>query len=185
MLQFSYTYTHTNNRNNMNFNDLPQEQKEQLHKQLLSNAQSIGGVNFFLQMIEDIKEQKPHPLLNTTATYHYSKGTVSWGKNIYKDTLTALLHSIRYEEKKGDLLEGQPPKEFKTTMNMMKALKPVILTVKSKVNEELEGFSFPILDTTQPKKTQVSLMFKIIFFYNIDFAKKALNYKVKEEMNES
>lgn len=169
----------------MNFNDLSQEQKEQLHTELLNNANSIGGMNFFLQMIEDLREQRPHPLLNTTASCHYSKGTVSWSKSIYQDTLTALLNAIKYEEKKGDLLEGLAPKEYRITMNMMKALKPVSVEIKSKVDEDLDGFTFSILDTTQPKKTKVSLIFKIIFFYNIDFAKKALSYKIKENTDES
>ncbi len=169
----------------MNFNQLEQEQKEQLHKEVSQYAQSIGGMNFFLQMIEDIKQISPHPLLNATASCHFSKGTISWGKTIYKDTLTALINAIKYEERTGDLLEGISPKEYKTTMNMMKALSPVTMVIKPKNNEEFEGFSFPILDTTQPKKTRVSLMFKIIFFYNVDFAKKVLSYNIKANTNES
>lgn len=168
----------------MNFNDLSQEQKEQLHKQLSSNAQTLGGMNFFLEMIENVRAQRPHPLLNVTSTYHYPKGTINWGKSIYQDTLTALLNAIRYEEKTGDLLEGLNPKDYKNTMNMMKALKPVMVHIKPKIDDNSEGFVFPILDTTQQKKTKVSLMFKIIFFYNIDFAKKALNYTPKVQNND-
>ena len=61
-------------------------------------------------------------------------------------------------------------------MNMMRALKPIEITVESKDKESGDGFSFLILDTSTEKKTKVSVMFKIIFFYNLDFAKRALNY---------
>ena len=40
----------------MNFNQLDNEQKNQLHKQTMELAENLGGINFFLQMIEDIKK---------------------------------------------------------------------------------------------------------------------------------
>jgi len=165
----------------MHFKDLTKEQKQELHKELLANANSIGGKNFFLQMIEDIKEQKPHPLLNVTSAYHYPTGIIKWTKSIYKDTLTSLFEAMRKEEKDGDMLNGLSPKEYKTTMNMIRALKPVQITIKSKKEPQLEGFSLSILDTSTPKNTKISLMFKILFFYNIDFAKEVLNYNITSD----
>jgi hypothetical protein len=165
----------------MNFNDLTKDEKIALHKELIEKANSIGGKNFFLQMIEDIKEQKPHPLLNVTAIYHYPTGTISWKKSIYKDTLSTLFNAMRTEEKNGDLLEGINPKDYKATMNMMRALKPVQIVVKSKKEPELEGFSLEILDSSIKKKTKVSLLFKILFFYNVSFAKEVLNYNITSD----
>ncbi len=162
----------------MHFNDLTNEQKQKLHEELVANANSIGGKNFFLQMIENIKEEKPHPLLNVTATYHYPTGVLSWKKSIYKETLSSLFDAMRREEKDGDMLNGLKPKDYKNTMNMIRALKPVQITVKSKKEPELEGFSLYILDSSVPKKTKVSLMFKILFFYNVDFAKQVLNFDI-------
>ena len=86
---------------------------------------------------------------------------------------------MRKEEKDGDMINGLKPKEYKITMNMMKILKPITVTINPK-DEECGGFSFPILDTTEPKKTKMSLIFKILFFYNIEFAKEALNYEIKD-----
>lgn len=165
----------------MDFNQLDENIKKQLHKELLSNAMSIGSKNSFLQMLEDIKEAKPKPLLNKTAIFHFSTGKISWGKTIYKDTLTTLFSAMRKEEQDGDILEGLKPKDYKNFMNMLRALKPIELIVKPKNIEDGEGFSFSILDTSKEKKTEISLMFKIIFFYNIEFAKKALNYEEREE----
>ena len=54
---------------------------------------------------------------------------------------------------------------------MMRTLKPVSITIVPKDGTE---FYLDILDTSEPKKTKVSLMFKTIFFYNVDFAKTVL-----------
>ena len=39
-----------------------------------------------------------------------------------------------------------------------------------------EGFTLSIVETDIKDKATISLMFKIIFFYSIDFAKDALAY---------
>jgi len=160
----------------MNFNDLSTEVKEQLHAELTNNANSVGGKNFFLQMLEAIRDEKPKALLNKSATFHYGKGRIFWQKSIFKDTLNSLYDAMRREEKTGDMLNGINPKEYKAAMNMMRALKPVKLEVIPKP-EECEGFKMEILDASEDKKTKISLMFKIIFFYSVDFAKQVLDYK--------
>ena len=160
----------------MNFNDLSNEEKQQLHVELTNNADSVGGKNFFLQMIEDIREEKPKALLNKTATFHYKQGKIQWQKSIFKDTLTSLYDAMRREEKTGDMLNDINPKEYKAVMNMMRALKPVKVLVSPKP-DECDGFSMEILDASEDKKTKISLMFKIVFFYNVTFAKTVLEYK--------
>jgi Mor family transcriptional regulator len=57
----------------MNFNQLDEEQKKQLHNKAIELATNLGGVNFFLQMIEDIKKEKPHALLNKSCVFHFLK----------------------------------------------------------------------------------------------------------------
>jgi hypothetical protein len=159
----------------MRFNDLELEAKKELNIKINEYAQSIGGINFFLQMIEDVRNEKPNALLNKTAIYHYTKGKITWGKSIYKDTLTQLFNAMRKEDKDGDLLNGLNPKAYKETMNMMRALKPVTISITSE--DSTKGFTVDILDSSEAKKTKVDLMFKIIFFYNIEFAKDALTFK--------
>ena len=160
----------------MRFNDLETTQKEELHTTLTQYATSIGGINAFLEMIENIRESKPKALLNKTAIFHYKSGKIQWGKSIYKDTLATLYSAMVKEEKDGDIINGLAPKEYKLTMNMMRALNPVQITVIPK-DEQFEGFTFDMLNSTENKKTKVDLIFKIIFFFNIDFAKEVLNYK--------
>ena len=164
----------------MIFKELPLEKRIQLHEETLSYANSIGGINFFLQMIEDIKKEKPNPLLNKSNAYNFSKGRLNWEKQIFKDTLTLLFNSMRKEEKDGDMIAGLNPKEYRACMNMMRTLRPIKLYVRPRKEEDGEGFSFPILDTSIDKKTKVTTIFKMIFFYNTDFAKEVLNYKKEE-----
>ena len=163
----------------MTFQDLTITQQEQLHKELMANAMSVGGVNAFLQMIEDIRASKPKALLNKTAIFHYKSGKINWTKSIFKETLNTLYDSIVKEEKDGDLIQGLKPNEYKKTMNMMRTLKPIVVKVIPK-DESYAGFSFIMLDTSEVKKTKISLMFKIIFFFNIDFAKQILKFETAE-----
>ncbi|NQY20398.1 MAG: hypothetical protein HRT40_03675 [Campylobacteraceae bacterium] len=155
----------------MNYNTLDEESKKKIYTELNEASNFLGGVNFFLQMIEDVREEKPKALLNKTATFHYSKGKISWTKSIYKETLDIVYEAMRNEERSGDILKGIPTKDYKKTMNMMRALNSVTVTVYPKEGEE---FTLDILDTTTAKQTKFSLMFKTIFFYNIDFVKTVL-----------
>ena len=164
----------------MNFNQLNEEQKEQLHKQTMELTENLGGVSFFLQMIEDIKKEKPHPLLNKSCVFHFSKGKLNWNKQLFKESVDNLFSAMRKEEKDGDMLNGLAPKDYKETMNMMRTLKPLVITVTPKKVEEPKMFSFSILDTSVEKKTKVDLFYKMLFFYHIDFAKDVLNYKSEE-----
>lgn len=161
----------------MRFNDLDLETKKALHNDLSTKANSIGGTNFFLQMIEDVREEKPSSLLDENAVYNYTNGKISWGKSIYKETLTTLFLSMRKEEKDGDLINGLNPKDYKATMNMMRTIKPVTISVTSNDEKNGHGFTFSILDSSEAKKTKFDLIFKIIYFYNIEFAKDALTFK--------
>ncbi|MBP7225745.1 MAG: hypothetical protein KBA17_04355 [Aliarcobacter sp.] len=164
----------------MNFNDLDLKTKKELHEEVTQLATDIGGANVFLQMIEDIKKEQPHALLNKSCVFHFSKAKLNWNKQIFKESLTQLFSAMRKEEREGDMLNGLESKDYKETMNMMRTLKPITIRVTPKKNEELRGFAFSILDTSVEKKTKVSMIYKIIFFYHIEFAKDILAYEIVE-----
>ena len=164
----------------MNFNQLDEEQKKQLHDQAMQLATNLSGVNFFLRMIEDIKKEKPHALLNKSCVFHFSKGKLNWNKQIFKESTNLLFTAMRKEERDGDMLNGLTPKDYKETMNMMRTLKPLVITVTPKKVEEPKTFSFFFFFTSVEKKTKVDLFYKTIFFYHIDFAKDVLNYGTEQ-----
>ncbi|RXJ99635.1 hypothetical protein CRU98_06310 [Arcobacter sp. CECT 8986] len=161
----------------MKFKDLDEQTKEYLNTTIKDFANSLGGVNFFLQLIEDIKKEKENPLLNKSSAYHYSKGRISWNKKIYKDTLVSLYETMKLEEKDSEFMENIKPKAKKNTINMMKALKPVEIEIKPKSEVEGQGFSISIIDSSNEEDIKISLLFKIIFFYNVGFSKEILAYK--------
>ncbi len=157
----------------MNFTDLSEKNKQQLHKEILSNAESIGGTDIFLQMIEDIRENRTDLLLERSTAFRFNGGNISWNKSIYKDKLALLLEVVKVD---GDMFEGLKAKKQKSTLNMLKTLKPVIIKVRPKNIKDGEGFTLSIVETDIKDKATISLMFKIVFFFPISFAKEALAY---------
>lgn len=133
-----------------------------------------GGVNPFLTILEEIRTTKPKPLLNKTAIFHSTKVKFMWGKTIYKDSLDLVYKAMINEEK---IIIYLPSliQVITKTMNTIRMIKPIRVTMVSKESEE--SFSFPILDTTIEKNTKFTLLFKVFFFYSIDFAKEILNFK--------
>lgn len=161
----------------MNFNQLDEKQKQELYIKTMQLANNLGGVDILIEMIEDIKKEKPHALLNKSCVFHFSKGKLNWNKQLFKESLNLLFDAMRKEERDFDMLNGLSAKDYKETMNMMRTLKPLIITVTPKKVDEPKVFSFSILNTSVQKKTKVELFYKMIFFYHIDFVKDVLNYK--------
>jgi len=156
----------------MSFKNLNQEQKEALSQEILDIAMSMGGKNPFLQMIEDIKESNEHPLTSKKQFFHSSEAKIEWNKFIYKATFEALLNLIRKEEKEGDILKDFSDKERKKALNILKTLNPITITITPK---EGKAFSCKIIERISTSSTQTSSLFKVLFFYNIDFVKKIVN----------
>ncbi len=165
----------------MNFQKLDKEIKQKLHKDLLSNAMSIGGKNTFLQLIEDLRAiEEPSLLLIKTRVLSYKSGKIKWNKSIYKDTHSLLFEVIKKEEKGTDILDGLTPKKYKAITNMFKTLNPITFIVKPKNQNDGVGFTFKIVNSIDQENSKIDMIFKIIFFYNIEFAKQVLRYEIKE-----
>jgi len=156
----------------MNFNKLDKDTKKQLSLDLNQKAIQVGGKFNFLQMLEDIRSIK-NPLLKVTNSLHYESGKISWNKTIFEDKLVLLFKTMKEIEINGNMFEEDlSDYKKKKIINMLKTLKPIIFEVIPK-DKNLEGFSFKIID----ENNEISIIFKIMFFYNIGFAKEILNYK--------
>ncbi len=156
----------------MSFNRLNQEQKEAISQELERIATGMGGKNAFLTMIEAIKESNEYPLTNKNQNFHYLDGKIVWNKVIYKVTFEALLKLIRNEEKEGEIFKGLTPKAHKEALNTLKTLKPIEITITPKEGQKI---SCKIIERVDEKGATLSILFKILFFYNIEFVKKILN----------
>jgi predicted phosphohydrolase len=101
-----------------------------------------------------------------------SPGKIYWNKAIFQDKNDLLIQTMKKIETEGSMTKGLNDYKIKKITNMLKALKPVMFEVVPN-NQELEGFDFYIIT----ENNEIDMIFKIIFFYNIGFAKEVLNYK--------
>jgi hypothetical protein len=162
----------------MEFYKIEIKQKEILHTIILELAMNFGGKNSFLKVIEDMRNEKTNPLLHQSSVFHHSKFKINWGKVIHKDSLTALFYAVKKEEMDGSILQNLAPKDFKTTLNMIKALKNIEFVVTPKV-DTIQELSFPLFAEVNEDDTKIGIVFKALFFYPVEYLKKALSYEVK------
>ncbi len=157
----------------MNFKDLSEKKKQQLHDQLLLYAKSIGGEELFFQMVKDIRIEGLELFSDKSTKFRFNGGNISWNKYIYKDTFALFIEALNIE---GDILGGLKAKKQKSMLNMLKTLKPIIIKVKPKNMKDGEGFTLSMVETDIKDKATISLMFKIIFVYPLEFTKEVLDY---------
>ncbi len=160
----------------MKYNNLSSEQKKDLHERIVECANSIGGQNHFLKLIEDIREAKQFPLLNKTGKFHFKTGTISWGKEIYKDKIDALKNIIRIIPS-DNLLECDNVKLKKDITNTIKTLGKLEFIVKPNDLKDGDGFRFKPFNTIDENNVEFNPIFQIIFLDNINNTKKILTYK--------
>jgi hypothetical protein len=162
-----------------NFNELSDEEKKIHHEKLLQCANNFGGKNFFLQLLEAIRETKPHPLTASNSEFSIELGTISWNKVIFNDKLQLLLKARVNESKQNNLLPDKEEKQYKKILNVVRTLKPIVFNVKPADKESGPGFYFQPFDMIDKETTKLDPLFDALFFCSIDTVKKALNYEPK------
>ncbi len=163
----------------MEFYKLDTKQKENVHTIVLEIAMSFGGKNSFLKVIEDMRREKTNPLVHQSSVFHHPNFKINWGKVIHKDSLTALFYAVKKEEKDGNILQNLAPKDFKTTLNMIKALKNIEFVVTPKV-DSVQSLTFPLFSEVNENDAKIGIVFKAFFFYPIEYLKKTLAYETRE-----
>lgn len=161
------------------FNVLSEEEKQHHHEKLLDCANNFGGKNFFLNLLEAIRETKPHPLTTNNMSFDIELGTISWNKVIFNDKLQLLLKARKNEGKQDNLLPSKDEKNYKKILNVVRTLKPIVFHVKPASAEDGIGFFFQAFDIIDENKTKLNPIFDAIFFCSVDTVKKLLNYEPK------
>ena len=157
----------------MKFNKLSHEEKLEVQKLVVDCMDRLGGRNYFLAMIEDIKEAKQHPLLNKTSKFHFKYGTISWGKEIYKDKVVAIKNMlIKYSD--DNILAIKDEKLQKEIRNSIKTMGKLIYTISIKDGNE---YTFNSFNTISEDNVEIDTMFQIVFFDSINNTKYILDYK--------
>ena len=161
------------------FNTLTDEEKKLHHEKLLECANNFGGKNFFLQLLEAIRETKPHPLTAGSSQFSIELGTVKWNKVIFNDKLQLLLKARVNESEQNNFLPKPDEKNYKKILNVVRTLKPIVFHVKPAYKEDGPGFFFQPFDLIDENTVKLNPVFDALFFCSVETVKKALNYEPK------
>ncbi len=161
------------------FNQLNEDEKKIYHEKLLKCANNFGGKNFFLHLLEAIRETKPHPLTASNMTFDIELGSITWNKVIFNDKLQLLLKARKNETKQDNFLPQKDEKNYKKILNVVRTLKPIVFHVKPANPEDGSMFFFQAFDIVDENKTKLNPIFDAIFFCSIDTVKRFLNYTPK------
>ena len=159
------------------FNNLPDEEKLHYHTLLLEAAEKFGGKNFFLHLLEAIRETKPHPLTAANRTFIMELGEVKWNKVIFNDKLQLLQKMRTGESERANLLPSEDVKNYKKVLNLVRTLKPIVFHVKPADKSDGSGFFFQPFEVIDEKTTRLNPLFDTLFFCSISTVKKILNYE--------
>jgi len=165
-----------------NFNKNDDETKAFIALFLQKSAQSIGGVNFFLALLESMKSNRPNALLQKNCEINSDRATLSWNKVIFKDkfeVLEAILLAHKSAEKPNfNILEEPNQKRRKKILNMVRTLAPIEFIVKPTDKEDGGGFEFKVFEKIEDDYVKINPIFVALFFCSTEFSKKALKYSV-------
>jgi len=164
-----------------NFNKQNTDTKEFLHLFMNKSAETLGGMNFLLSLIEAMKTKKPNALLQKEKQVRSNEAKIEWNKVIFKDKFDILEDVIRshksHENQDFNILNIESQKKRKKVLNMVKTLAPIefIITPNGTTNG---GFSFKIFETANDECVKINPIFIAMFFCSVEFTKKALKYQV-------
>ncbi len=161
----------------MNFNNLDDESCTKQHIRLLECANTYGGMNYFLQLLEAMRATKPHPLISKNCNFYFALGGIKWNKVIFKDKLTLLLTARLTESKNGNLLPSPTDKSYKSVLNLIRTMGNIEFKVSPKNIKDGEGFTMTAFDTISEDVVRLNPVFDAVFFSSIENVKKVLNYK--------
>ena len=167
------------------FNKLDETSKQMIHEKLTESQAIVGGTNFFLTLLEDIRQSKPSPLLSKRCEYKTQHAILTWNKAIFKENLQLLGTAIqtRTIDKDGKhqaiLPDDTSDKNYKNLLNMLRSLKPLVFSLRSSDPKEDKILTFSPFEI-QGETTRINLLFAAVFFCHPDFAKEALKYKARE-----
>lgn len=161
------------------FNTLSDEEKKLHHEKLLHCANNFGGKNFFLQLLESIRETKPHPLTSGSMSFDIELGGITWNKVIFNDKIQFLLKARQNESKQGNFLPKENEKNYKKILNVVRTLKPIVYHVKPRDKADGAGFFFQTFDVIDENTIKLNPVFDALFFCSVETVKKVLNYEPK------
>ena len=165
-----------------NFNKQNKDTKDLIHLFMKKSAESVGGVNFLLALIETMKLKKPNALMFAGKQIASENTIIKWNKVVFKDKVT-LLEEILYSHKSSEnqdfnILETQSDKKRKNILNMVRALTPIEFIATPQSHKDGEGFSFKVFETIEDDYVKINPIFVAMFFCSTEYTKKALKHSI-------
>jgi len=165
-----------------NFNKHNEDTKALLHLLMKKCAQSVGGANFLLGLIEAMKEKKPNALTGSACKVDSKELAIKWNKIVFKDKFDILEEVLRFHKSSEgidfNILESENQKKRKKILNMVKTLSPIEFSVTVKNSKDHAGFSFKIFEDVEEGYAKVNPLFAAMFFCSTEYTKKALKYEI-------
>ena len=155
------------------YDSIDNDKKQVLKNQLIKNATLIGGKNHFLSLIESIRMARPHPLLAKDASFRFNKGSIKWGKVIFKDKVNLLMSIANGSNM--ILMPERGDSNYKIIRNLINTISPIKFEVKPKNKKNGDGFVFNFIDIINKNTCQLSFMFEVMFTLPIKLIKKIFN----------
>jgi hypothetical protein len=182
-LSYNYTYKNQNKEKYMcNFNKLDEDAKGLIHLLIQKSADSVGGTNFLLALLEAMKEKKPNPLMFKECSIESKEVKIKWNKIVFKDKLDILEEVIRSRKSSDtsefNILDTESEKKKKKILNMVKTLAPIEFQITPNNPENGAGFNFKVFETIEDNKVIINPLFAAMFFCSTEYMKKALKYTI-------
>ncbi len=155
-----------------NYDKIDNLKKQVLRNQLIKNAISIGGKNHFLSLIEAIRMASPHPLMARDASFRFDKGSVKWGKVIFKEKVDLLISLINDSDCNTIILHKKNNGKYKTIRNLMNTIGPIRFKVEPKNIKDGNGFTFNFVEIIDDNSCKLNFMFEVLFVLPIKLVKK-------------
>ena len=162
------------------YNSLDDVTKEHLRKQINDCAQSLGGKNYFLQLLEAIRAEHHHPLMAKDLSFRFKHGIIKWKKVIFKDKVQLLIKLLKNSEINGNLMPKKGDKNYKTIMNLLRTLGPMKFKIQPKNSNDGDGYILHPFDIIDENTSQINFMFEVVFFLPLYIVKKVFNGPTKK-----
>ncbi len=165
-----------------NFNKQSDETKALIHLFMTKAADSVGGANFLLELMEAIKAKKPSGLSERNSQVASNHTIIKWNKVVYQDKVDLIrniLDNHRSSENPDFNILSEPNiKKRKNILNMVRTLTPLEFVVAPQNPNDGAGFNFKVFDAVSDDDVKLNPIFVTMFFCSTEFTKKALKYKM-------
>lgn len=155
-----------------NYDSLDVDKKINLKNQIVEHAKLFGGKNHFLTLIESLRKSHPNPLMSRDASFSYEKGSVKWGKVIFKEKVNLLIDIINKRNENNNLMPDEKTRGYKTIRNLLRTIGPMKFVISPKNTKDGKGFTVSPIEIIDNNTCQLNFMFEVLFFLPVSLVKK-------------